>query len=239
MPSEEEEKEEKSYLDNFKIFSDVTKTFLVISGFVGFGLGIIWWNFYDNPTTAILWAMACFAAGGIIGFLFGIPRVLQDNPTVAVNDAVKPAGIADNSANTLSANNQNNRANTGAPTAYRIMVNTNLEQISDWLTKIIVGLGLIELRNVPGYLNSLSGYFAVGLGGTVETQSLASAIIVYFVVTGFLGVYLMTRIYLAQVFSRADRETQETEKLKSARITLEEATEQLSKEWKELKGKFP
>lgn len=217
----------RSPLEQLNIFSDVTKTFFVISGFVLLGLALIWWNVEVNRLTAIIWSLACLSSGGIIGFLFGIPRVLQDNPPVAVNNAAKPVAVAGGAAAVDDANKDD--ANK-TPTAYRIMVNTNLEQISDWLTKIIVGLGLIELRNVPGYLNNLSGYFALGLGGTPQTQSLASAVIVYFVIVGFLGVYLMTRIYLAQVFSRADRETQETAKLERARLTLEEAKEQFSKE---------
>jgi hypothetical protein len=39
-------------------------------------------------------------------------------------------------------------------------VNTNLEQISDWLTKIIVGLGLVQLRSVPDYLYKASVWMA-------------------------------------------------------------------------------
>ncbi len=214
-----------SIMDNIKVFSDVTKTLFFIIGCVFFGLIIIWWKVDQNTTTAILWSLACLAAGGIVGFLFGIPRVLQDNAAVAVGNN---NGVANKNSNDAS-NGNNNETNKTLPLSYRIMVNTNLEQISDWLTKIIVGLGLIELRNVPGYLNSLSGFFALGLGGTTQLQSLAAAIIVYFVIVGFLGIYLMTRIYLAQVFSKADRETQQTANFGGEKLTLQEFGEQVLK----------
>ncbi len=214
-----------SIMDNIKVFSDVTKTLFFIIGCVFFGLLIIWWKVSDNTTTAILWSLACLASGGIVGFLFGIPRVLQDNPAVAVGNN---NGVANNNSNDAN-NGNNNETNKTLPLSYRIMVNTNLEQISDWLTKIIVGLGLIELRNAPGYLNSLSGFFALGLGGGIELQSLAAAIIVYFIIVGFLGIYLMTRIYLAQVFSKADRETQQTANFGGERLTLQEFGEQVLK----------
>jgi len=34
--------------------------------------------------------------------------------------------------------------------------NTNLEQISDWLTKILVGVGLTQLREIPGQVQRLA-----------------------------------------------------------------------------------
>lgn len=77
-----------------------------------------------------LWAMAYCVGGFLIGFLFGIPKVLQANETVAA------------------------RANP----QYR--VNKNLEQISDWLTKIIVGLGLVQLRSVPRNLYDAATWMA-------------------------------------------------------------------------------
>ncbi len=212
-----------SVIDNIKVFSDVTKTLFFIIGCVLVGLFFIWrQENVKDITTPIFWSLACLASGGIVGFLFGIPRVLQDNPAVAVSNN-------DNAVNNGDEKNDSNTETKTAPLAYRIMVNTNLEQISDWLTKIIVGIGLVELRNVPSYLNSLSAFFSSGLDEKTQTQSLASAIIVYFVIVGFLGVYLMTRIYLAQVFSKADRETQGTAKFGGENLTLQEVSEQLLK----------
>lgn len=141
---------------------------------------------------AALAALACQAVGAVVGFLFGIPRVLQGDVSPAA-----PAGEA--------------REEGGAaarPSVYRLQVNTNLEQISDWLTKIIVGVGLIELRRMPELLRRASGFLAHAIGTGPDAQTVAAILIVYFVSIGFLGGYLLTRLFLAAAFSRADQETQ-------------------------------
>ncbi|MFA5943276.1 MAG: hypothetical protein WC876_02290 [Candidatus Thermoplasmatota archaeon] len=83
--------------------------------------------------------------------------------------------------------------------------NTNLEEISDWLTKILVGVGLTQIATFPGFLNRVSAYFAPGLGGSPAAPTLATAIILFFVTAGFLFGYLWTRFYLAGALARADR----------------------------------
>lgn len=139
-----------------------------------------------NRVAAILavemWCWAACAFGFAVGFLFGIPRVLQRD-TPAAN---------------------------GAAGGYDQRVNTNLEQISDWLTKIIVGLGLVQLQQIPGFLKRVS-YWAAGSlplqsnAQLPQVASFATAFLVYFVIVGFLAGYLLTRLYLAGAFRRADQ----------------------------------
>src|SRR5207244_11408636 len=118
--------------------------------------------------------------GSLLGFLFGIPRA--------------PAPKSDG-----------NRADAGAkpaptppavaPPKPSFEINTNLEQISDWLTKIIVGLGLVNLRSVPTYLKELSAYFAVSFGDVPGREAITLALIVLFGICGFLLGYLLTRLF--------------------------------------------
>lgn len=82
-------------------------------------------------------------------------------------------------------------------------VNTNLEQISDWLTKIIVGVTLVELKTVVQQLEETAKLIAASLGGPVRL-SFAYSLMVYFFVAGFLGSYLLTRLYLQGALERAD-----------------------------------
>ena len=138
-----------------------------------------------KPLTAVLWALAYFTVGATIGFLFGIPRVLQQD--------VAPAQSSDAGA-----------APSVTSATYNLRVNTNLEQISDWLTKIFVGLGLVELQRVPDHLNRAATFIAFGL--TNGSKFFAGSIIVYFSLLGFLGFYLITRLYIAGALSRADQE---------------------------------
>ncbi|NID13505.1 tetratricopeptide repeat protein [Fibrivirga algicola] len=157
------------------------------------GIGFVWnGSVSGKPHTAVLWAFACFMLGALIGFLFGIPKVLQGNAVTAV-----PLNAATPSVAPSAASAQR------TPNSYDLRVNTNLEQISDWLTKIIVGLGLVELRTAPARLKRAADYIATGIGP--NTQHFAAGLIVYFIILGFIGAYLITRLYITGAFSRADQ----------------------------------
>ena len=186
----------------------ITIWFLTLAIATGFSFVLI--QGIAIRSMATLWALAVLAAGALIGFLFGIPRVLQtSDPVSAIRET-----------------NENEATGTLNRPIYRMQVNTNLEQISDWLTKIIVGFGLIELRNVPEHLNKLTLFIANGLGNPPQAQVLAIAVVLYFFVIGFLGGYLMTRIYLAQAFSRADWGAQNTIMVAGSELTVSEVSEQ-------------
>jgi hypothetical protein len=78
-----------------------------------------------------------------------------------------------------------------------LVTNTNLDQISDWLTKILVGLGLVQLGKVTSGINDLAEAAAPGLGGSQGAQTFAVGLLVYSVVDGFLLGYLWTRIVVS------------------------------------------
>ncbi len=126
--------------------------------------------------------------GFLIGFLFGVPRALQNHDsgtatgsTVAAQEERRP----------------------------RLSPNTNLEQISDWLTKILVGATLVELTTIPDKVRTAAAYMAHGIGYCAPScaegdEQLAAALIVYFSVVGFLAGYLLTRMFLSGAFRQAD-----------------------------------
>ncbi|KAA9345473.1 hypothetical protein [Larkinella humicola] len=178
------------------------------------GIVFVWVGVYDTkdgkPLTAVLWSLACFVLGALIGFLFGIPRVLQGNPPPPPPPSGSPAAP-------LTAPPPPPSPPTLLQTAgYDLRVNTNLEQISDWLTKIIVGLGLVELRTVPARLKSAAGYIARGIGP--GTDYFAAGLVVYFTILGFMGAYLITRLYIAGAFGRADRAASKQEEQDLQRV---------------------
>lgn len=117
-----------------------------------------------------LLSLAAIAIGGLLGFLFGIPRTIQ----------------SDNK----------------AQDEFRQVVNTNLEQISDWLTKILVGVGLTELNNLAPKMWALADSLKTGLN---NNQAITECIIVNFLVCGFFAGYLLTRLFLAGAFTTAAR----------------------------------
>jgi hypothetical protein len=122
--------------------------------------------------------------GVTVGFLFGIPRTLQ----------------GDHDAASAQTTPQSQELRFGG---YSQRVNTNLEQISDWLTKILVGLTLTQLGNIGTKLGEAAAWIAPGLGSTPHAEVFASALIVYFTVIGFMSGYLLTRLVLAGAFYRA------------------------------------
>ena len=116
----------------------------------------------SNRPTAYMWLMMCLALGGMIGFLFAVPRA---NPTAPNRDLLLP--------------------------------NRNIEQISDWLTKILVGLGLINLREIGTFLTERSAALAPTFG---VSPDFVLALILYFTIAGFLEGYLLTRMFLQWLF---------------------------------------
>ena len=79
----------------------------------------------------------------------------------------------------------------------RYEANSNLEQISDWLTKLLVGAGLVQLTNVPGGLRSLGEFLGEDMSVPNSTAFSASAV-VYGAGLGFVAGYLWTRLRLAR-----------------------------------------
>src|SRR3954452_24074825 len=83
---------------------------------------------------------ASFIVGASVGFLFSIPRIVQRN-----------------------GNNPGNANDGDDASQYQQHVNTNLTEISDWLTKIIVGLGLVNLGKLGPYLHTIAETLARGI----------------------------------------------------------------------------
>lgn len=156
----------------------------------GFSLGIVilavlWWRVLPNGYTVFFWALACFVVGALLGFLFGIPRVLQKE-----SQSEGPRSNADPKADVFSRS------------TYQLVVNTNLDDVSDWLTKIVVGVGLVELRKIPALLVRLARLIAGELGATQVPFIIA--VIVYFTIVGFMSGYLTTRMFVQRAFRIAD-----------------------------------
>lgn len=143
----------------------------------------------------LLWCVACIVVGATVGFLFGIPRsagrMSNQRPQ---KDAAKTDGKV---ASTLT----ERESEIGRP-------NTNLEEVSDWLTKILVGLSLVHLKSIEERVMSISRNAAASLSATPTDAdiSAATALVVGFAVIGFLCGYLYTRLFLQGAFSRSDRD---------------------------------
>jgi hypothetical protein len=153
---------------------------------IGIGLVVVWAQ--SAGGIAVLWALGCLAVGALAGFVFGIPRVQQDVPVVQPGADAAQAPVEPITRR-----------------KYKLLANTNLEQISDWLTKILVGVGLVEAKQIPGYLGRLARFVGPAIRPADERGNVFTlAVTLHFAVWGFICAYLMTRVYLTGAFFRAE-----------------------------------
>ncbi|GBD44798.1 hypothetical protein HRbin40_02288 [bacterium HR40] len=83
----------------------------------------------------------------------------------------------------------------------RLAFNTNLVEVSDWLTKLLLGATLVQIGDLAGYIGQIAG--ALADPSVPGHRGAVAAVLVYFFVVGFLGFYLVTQIYLTLAFKRA------------------------------------
>lgn len=119
--------------------------------------------------------LASLLVGIFLGFLFGIPRLnKQYNPS------------------------------TDYAKMHKYKPNTNLEDISDWLTKIIVGVSLTQASKIPNYLENLAQSILTKNKCVFicdYAQAIIIALIILFSISGFIIGYFYTRVYLPNLFS--------------------------------------
>ena len=138
-------------------------------------------NILASFGTVSLVAGACYCGGIFLGFIFGIPKIIQ-NP-LSVPDKYKKKETC----------------------AY----NDNLAQISDWLTKILVGVGLTQLTKIPAFLNkigvflsySFPGHYRLNANDFGLARNGSIATVLYFSIAGFLTAYLWTSIFFTKMLS--------------------------------------
>lgn len=125
-------------------------------------------GFLDTASVGLLVAGAGLTVGSLIGFLFGIPRSLQgEHPEQPIREKD----------NTESKNGAGGNDQQGRRRPYG--ANTNLETISDWLTKILVGVGLTQITKVPEKLSLASDYVGrafTGMAGSGEVAPSATGL---------------------------------------------------------------
>ena len=139
--------------------------------------------------TGVLLAGASAFGGGTLGFLFGIPRTNQQREDSQSVEATPPGSEKETSGSGI-----------------RYSVNTNLEQISDWLTKILVGVTLTQITEIRAGLGTLTRFAAKGLGPPEQAQVFALALLLYFSALGFFFGYLWTRLFLTKALIEAERD---------------------------------
>lgn len=136
-----------------------------------------------GPSFALLslFAAGSIVAGGTIGFLFALPRSVSVSiPATESERGQEFEGI-------------------------RIRPNTNLEDVSDWLTKIIVGLTLTQLGRIPEAAGNLFINLGRALGGTRQDVAFVGALLIFCSIIGLLMGWMTTRVYIGRWMAASDR----------------------------------
>jgi hypothetical protein len=153
----------------------------------------------SNLGAALTLSGALLVVGYLVGLLFAVPK------SVAVTQAVQ----------TGSSTTATDEVTLRSP----ISVNTNFEQISDWLTKIIVGVGLVQARPIyqAGSVaanqigEALQCASAKGPGGGAM---LGAAILLGFPTLGLILGFFSVRLYISRAVYASDLVTTGTQTIR-------------------------
>jgi hypothetical protein len=140
-------------------------------------IGGVWIVVYAFSTHGSHWtylgvgmstALAAFLSGCLIGFLFGIPKVISSG--------------------------QLRQQDTGD-----FSPSSNLAEVSDWLTKLLLGAGLVQLTHLAAPVSHLIDSVAAGLTATSSPSSaakvMAGSIMFGYAAVGILDAYVMTTMW--------------------------------------------
>jgi hypothetical protein len=128
-------------------------------------------------------AGAATAAGSFLGFLFGVPKASPSH---------SPGHSTPSTQETL------------------YEPNTNLEIISDWLTKAIVGVGLVEVRQLITWLDQVGQLAGGAMGGSDMMRVIATSLLIHYLLMGFFQGFLVAYLYLPKVFAAARRSAEQS-----------------------------
>src|SRR3954468_11292839 len=161
--------------------------------------------------TMFLLFTASAAIGAALGFLFGLPRARF---TDELSGAAASTG-----------------ATGGAPVAPRhpsahYLANSNLIKVSDWLTTIVIGLGLVNLGGLLPALRTLATALKDPLGGTAYAGAIGISVLVIGVLAGFVLVYVFTTIRIRQLLEDSEDQWDTAPDLRQT--TLAEARNKIS-----------
>jgi len=173
-------------------------------------------------TTGIAAYGAALGAGGVLGFLFGVPGSpkapvnIKSTGPVAINTGnnSKVAGgnldpAAPDAANAQQSADVSPAATSpdDPPSAAQNTPVSNLEQVADWVTKLLLGGGLTQMQRIPPKIWQWAHIVALGIIGSKTTltdqliqaqQAFAAGLLVYGFILGFFAGFLITKLQIGK-----------------------------------------
>ena len=157
--------------------------------------GSLWIVIYSFGTPGPHWsylgiamstAIAAFLSGCLIGFLFGIPRVVSSGQLRHDTGQFR----------------RDKGSGQPAPSSNVYTPSSNLAEVSDWLTKLLLGAGLVQLTRLGPPISHLIDSVAAGLapataagGANSAAKVMAGAILFGYVAIGMLDAYVVTTVW--------------------------------------------
>ena len=127
-------------------------------------------------------SLALLLGGYLLGLLFAVPKTPPSDGDTATQTTAQQRRI--------------------------LLVNTSFEQISDWLTKIIVGIGLVQFQPILSFVEMRIEILARDLSTTSFSETaagpVAAAIVLGFPTLGLLLGFFSVRLYIAWAIYVAD-----------------------------------
>ncbi len=164
-----------------------------------FGI-LVYTGFAATFGVGLLAALASAGVGLVLGLLFGVPKAISSGQ-VRLSEQVKQVQIE---------TKQSIEEGSGEPTATsshsqpcdqtsRFTPSTNLAEVSDWLTKLLLGAGLVSLTKIGAPLGHLIDSISRGLSSDLPVPGsavvAAGAIVFGYVAMGFLDGYMLTTLW--------------------------------------------
>ena len=204
-----------------------------------------------NWTTSIAAFGASLGAGGVLGFLFGVPSTARtpvnitstgnvavgtgnNSPTVSADvvdqtgtpieplehpraepsptspDITLEPGAGVEPKTVPPADPSQASGDTQPPIAISRPSVSNLEQVADWVTKLLLGGGLTQMQRIPPKVWQWAHVVALGIIGDdpkindrliLAQQAFAAGLLVYAFILGFFSGYLITKLQLGKAIA--------------------------------------
>jgi Flp pilus assembly protein TadD len=136
--------------------------------------------------------LATFSAAALIGsvggFIFAVPRALAGESV-----------------------------NTTGTERVAFAVNSNLEKISDWVTTIVVGLTLVELRNIPDQFSRFGNWASSGIAES-GARTVFTGLAAYGLAAGFFFAYVWSRLIFRVLLEQTERDAQDAAEMSRQQV---------------------